>query len=387
MLGDLLTILLKNERIREIIEKEGKLSLEERMSRFSLASREIDFNSPYIWVGKMSVYPGGDQYNYCCNLMKEECVTTFSSESENFDFYSLLSFLGIVRCCCHYSKMSKYVYGVMRDNPCFKCSGFKTYFSPDRNPGEFYKKITSKMIMSNAYALINVEEPILTEEWYPFLIDYPPKEFVKRVVKKKRVYYIDGIYYSMDTVSEKTRVRTNSTVDDWKVLYNKITLYSPEMISSPSETVDATYLCSYYITSEKRMEEYPSTIFKFSKKKKYLNLDIDIIESYGCYYELDDVSREYIFFLEKLIKDYILISPSISTTERLRHIAKIHWYMCIKTPNMNGGGCIGEVVSISLMEIGGILFKKWKKEAWFVAITSTLEEFVEKYSTIFEVRE
>jgi len=68
-------------------------------------------------------------------------------------------------------------------------------------------------------------------------------------------------------------------------------------------------------------------------------------------------------------------------------IAILHWWMCVKTPILRGGGSMAEWLSAALLEYHNIEFNGWSqdpiKEPWCVAVTNILEDFVSQFNSIF----
>ena len=90
--------------------------------------------------------------------------------------------------------------------------------------------------------------------------------------------------------------------------------------------------------------------------------------------------------LQYLYDQYLEKKESLSKKdETLKVIAKIHWLHAQATLHIRGGGWIPETLACILMISADIHFSRWNTESWSEIMTNTLEEFVEKYPSLFEI--
>jgi hypothetical protein len=93
-------------------------------------------------------------------------------------------------------------------------------------------------------------------------------------------------------------------------------------------------------------------------------------------YSDDGPSIEYYLFLELLYEECLEVSEIES---KIKSIAKLHYYLCVKTPFSRGGGSIAEWIAGGLMLYFDIPYIGWKVEVWNKAVTRGVSQFVEEY--------
>lgn len=100
--------------------------------------------------------------------------------------------------------------------------------------------------------------------------------------------------------------------------------------------------------------------------------------------DMCDSKRDLIYKELQIIYAEFIDKLRANDSSLITKIAKIHWLYVQASLHTRGSGWIPEALACALMKVAKIPFHKWKVESWSEAMTSTVEEFCENYTTFFE---
>lgn len=106
---------------------------------------------------------------------------------------------------------------------------------------------------------------------------------------------------------------------------------------------------------------------------------------YIMYYEDRGLTEKDWSIMEELFASAL----DLDVPENIDDIARLHWWMCVKTPVQRGGGSLPEWLCAALLIYRGIRFGSWidpqgkNAEPWAYAITSGIERFADIYGQLF----